>query len=113
TATQAPKAEATATKAGGGAMPGGVFHWRAFTGPPTFDPTLMEDFIAIDLGQNLYESVTQFNPETLKIEPALAEKWDVSPDASVYTFHLRKDAKFSNGDAVTADDIKYSWNRTL
>ena len=110
TNTEAAPAEATQAPSTGG---GGTFKWRAFTEPPTFDPALMEDFIAIDLGQNLYESVTQFNPETLKIEPALAEKWDISPDASVYTFHLRQGVTFSNGDPVTADDIKYSWNRTL
>jgi len=116
--TTAPAAEATNTEAPAQATEapstgGGVFRWRAFDEPPTFDPALMEDFLAIDLGQNLYDSVTQFNPETLKIEPALAETWDVSTDASVYTFHIRKDVKFSNGDPLTADDIKYSWNRTL
>lgn len=115
-ATPATSGEATmapTAASDGGPSSGNVFRWRAFTEPPTFDPALMEDFIAIDLGQNLYDSVTMFNPETLKIEPALAEKWDVSADSSVYTFHLRKDAKFSNGDPVTATDIKYSWNRTL
>src|SRR5262249_46455007 len=79
----------------------------------TLDPALINEVLSTDISQNLYDSVTQFNPQTLEVEPALAESWDVSPDASVYTFHIRRDAKFSNGDPVTAEDIKYSWNRTL
>jgi oligopeptide transport system substrate-binding protein len=41
----------------------------------------------------------------------LAEKWNVSPDGTVYTFHLRENAKFHNGRAVTAQDVIYSWER--
>lgn len=110
--------EATATTATSGGTTGGTtsgqaFRWRAFDEPPTFDPALMEDFLAIDLGQNLYDSVTQFNPDTLKVEPALASSWDVTEGGKVYTFHMRQGAQFSNGDPVTADDVAWSWNRTL
>jgi peptide/nickel transport system substrate-binding protein len=41
--------------------------------------------------------------------PALAESWDVSPDNLTYTFHLRKDLKFSDGSPVTADDVAFTW----
>lgn len=46
-----------------------------------------------------------------KVVPALAESWTVSDDQTVYTFKLR-DAKWANGDAVTANDFVYSWQRT-
>ncbi|MCQ1530385.1 peptide ABC transporter substrate-binding protein [Lutispora saccharofermentans] len=47
-----------------------------------------------------------------KIIPALAEKWDISDDGKVYTFHLR-DAKWTDGQPVKADDFKYGWLRAL
>jgi len=49
--------------------------------------------------------------ENLKVVPDLAERWDVSPDGKVYTFHLRRNALFHNDKPVTADDFKYSLDR--
>jgi len=45
--------------------------------------------------------------------PGVAEKWDVSPDNTKYIFHLRKDAKWSDGKPVTANDFAYAWKRVL
>ncbi|MFA6043482.1 MAG: peptide ABC transporter substrate-binding protein [Phycisphaerales bacterium] len=45
--------------------------------------------------------------------PGVAASWDVSPDARTYTFHLRPDAKWSNGDPVTASDFVYTWRRAM
>ena len=56
--------------------------------------------------------MTAFN-EFGRPQPAVAERWETSPDGRVFTFHLRADAKWSNGDPVTADDFTYSWRRTL
>jgi len=47
----------------------------------------------------------------LNLTPDLAEKWDVSTDRTVYTFHLRANAKFHDGKPVTAQDVIYSWER--
>ncbi len=44
-----------------------------------------------------------------KIVPGMAEKWDISADGTVYTFKIRNDAKWSNGDPVTAADFEYAW----
>jgi len=117
-ATAMPATAAPATAMPATAMPAtvapaaSVFSWRAYAEPGTMDPALIQENLSVDLGQNLYDALVQFNPETQKIEPALAESLpEVNADASVYTFHLRKDAKFSNGDPVTAADVKYSYNR--
>ena len=48
-----------------------------------------------------------------KPQPAVAEKWEASEDGKKITFHLRKDAKWSNGDPVTAQDFEYAWKRVL
>ncbi len=110
TNTTAPVAAATNTT-GTTAPAGDVFSWRAYAEPETFDPALMQENLSIDIGQNFYDGLTVIDPMTQKVGPALAESWDVSPDASVYTFHLRKDAKFTNGDPVTSADFVYSYNR--
>ena len=47
-----------------------------------------------------------------KIVPELAENWEISEDGKTYTFHLRKDAKWSDGSPVTAKDFEYSQRRT-
>ena len=49
--------------------------------------------------------------EDLNVVPDIARDWDVSPDGKVYTFHLRYNAYFHNGDWVTTEDIVYSWER--
>lgn len=46
-----------------------------------------------------------------EVKPALADKWEVSADGKTYTFHLRPGVKFSNGDPVTAQDVKFSLDR--
>ncbi len=48
-----------------------------------------------------------------KPQPGVAEKWDISSDGKTYTFHLRADAKWSDGSALTANDFVYAWQRAL
>ncbi|QIB27027.1 peptide ABC transporter substrate-binding protein [Caloranaerobacter azorensis] len=64
----------------------------------------------------IFEGLTrvQGTPEGIdKIEPGVAESWEVSEDGLVYTFHLRKNAKWSDGKPVTAYDFEYAWKRLL
>ncbi|MBP8131863.1 MAG: peptide ABC transporter substrate-binding protein [Candidatus Hydrogenedentes bacterium] len=61
----------------------------------------------------LFEGLVNLNPSTLEPEPGVAAAWELAPDGLVYTFHLRPDARWSNGDPLTAEDFHYSWNRIL
>jgi len=61
----------------------------------------------------LLEGLIRPNPETLAPEPAVAESWDIDADGTVYTFQLREDARWSNGDPVTAGDFVFSYRRML
>lgn len=61
----------------------------------------------------LYEGLTAADPVTTRPGPGVAERWDISPDGRTYTFHFRADARWSNGDAVTAEDFHWSWERAL
>ena len=61
----------------------------------------------------LFEGLTRTDPATLEPRPGVAERWDVSADALTYTFHLRADAKWSDGKTVTAQDFLVSFKRVL
>lgn len=65
-----------------------------------------------DQAGNMYDSLFYMNKDH-KIVPDLATKSTVSKDGKTYTFKLRKDAKFSNGDPITAQSFVYSWQRSL
>jgi oligopeptide transport system substrate-binding protein len=78
---------------------------------PTMDVSLATDEYSFDTLSNTMEGLVRLDKDGNAV-PGIAEKWDVSQDGKVYTFHLR-DAKWSNGDAVTAQDFEYSWKRTL
>src|SRR5688572_4478104 len=76
------------------------------TNPRSFDPAT-----TISGGDNrVFSGLVSFDPH-LNLTPDLAERWDVSADGTVYTFHLRRNAKFHDGRAVTAQDVVYSWER--
>lgn len=63
----------------------------------------------------LYEGLVVndiFSPGMDK-KPGVAERWEISPDGRTYTFHLRGNARWSNGEPVTAHDFVYSWRRAL
>src|ERR1700753_1483706 len=65
----------------------------------------------------LWEGLTTYgspdNGKDLTPLPGAAESWDISPDGKTYTFHLRKEGRWSNGDPVTADDFIFAWKRVF
>ncbi len=61
----------------------------------------------------LFEGLVAEDPQTLAPAPGVAESWEISPDGLTYTFHLRANAKWSNGEPVTARDFLGSWQRVL
>ncbi|WGU95205.1 peptide ABC transporter substrate-binding protein [Paenibacillus dendritiformis] len=89
-----------------------VFRFNLHSNPPTLDPGLSQDTVAHAVLNGLFEGLTRSN-ENGEAIPGTAEKWEISPDGLKYTFHLRKDAKWSNGDPVTAQDFEFSWKRVL
>ncbi len=61
----------------------------------------------------MFEGLTRLEPIKAHAVPGLAEKWEVSPDGRIYTFHLRTNLVWSTGEPITADDVVYSWRRAL
>ncbi|WP_411168005.1 peptide ABC transporter substrate-binding protein [Clostridium sp. MB05] len=80
--------------------------------PETIDPTLNTAAESGTVIDNAFEGLMRLD-ENEKAIPGVAEKMDVSDDKLVYTFTLRKDAKWSDGKDVTAKDFEYSWVRAL
>ena len=63
--------------------------------------------------QALFEGLTRVDPQTGGAIPGLAARWDISPDAKTYTFHLRTNAVWSTGEPITTEDVVYSWRRVV
>jgi len=61
----------------------------------------------------LWEGLMRVDPQTARPIPGLAERYDKSPDGTIYTFHLRSNAQWSTGGRITAHDVVYSWLRVL
>lgn len=81
--------------------------------PKSFDPALAGAAPETDVVRAVFEGLTDTNPKTLEAIPAIAEKWSASEDFITWTFTLRKDAKWSNGERVTAKDFVRSWKRLI
>lgn len=86
----------------------------AYGEPDQLDPATCYDARGSLVIQNLYDRLIGYDtPDTKVINPRLAERWEASPDGLVYTFYLRKDAKFHDGSPVNAQAVKYSFDRVL
>ncbi len=79
--------------------------------PPGLDPTAgAASSIAEVTLYNIYETLTKINSDG-SVSPLLAESWEVSPDLKTYTFRLRKDVRFHNGEPFNAEAVKFSFDR--
>ncbi len=81
--------------------------------PSELDPHIINappDFKIVPM---LFEGLVIADPATLEPRPGVAAAWELSDDQLAYTFHLRPDARWSNGDPVTATDFLISWQRAL
>jgi oligopeptide transport system substrate-binding protein len=81
--------------------------------PASLDPHVVNLYFDVRILLTLFEGLTAIDPTTALPVPAVAERWDISPDGLVYTFHLRPTARWSNGDPVTASDFAYTIQRML
>lgn len=86
----------------------GTFYRNAGPEPENFSPLNSQDGYSRDVYENVVEGLLSVNPDTFEIEPQLAESYEVSKDFLTYTFRLYKNAKWSDGTPVTAEDVKFS-----
>ena len=81
--------------------------------PSALDPQLVTGVTELRLMLALFEGLVRYDPKTLEPRPAIAESWEVSEDGLRYVFHLRGNAKFSDGRQISADDFLFSYRRLL
>lgn len=114
TATAAPAASGDAAPAAPAAAAEGdkVLNVMVEVEVESLDPQVATDGTSFEVMANFTDGLTQMDADGAAI-PAIAESWDVSPDGTVYTFHLRQDANWSNGTPVTADDFIFAWQRAV
>jgi len=89
------------------------FRWSDGGLPQTFDPAFAAAPPDTDVVRAIFEGLTDYDPQTLAPVPGVATHWESSNDGRVWTFYLRDDAHWSNGEKVTANDFVRSWERTI
>jgi oligopeptide transport system substrate-binding protein len=90
-----------------------ILHRAIEYDPAELDPHVVSGLAEAKVITALFDPLVQLDPQTLQPAPALADKWTVSADGITYTFHLRADAKWSNGEAITAHDCIAAWKRAM
>ena len=91
----------------------GILHYGNGSEPQGLDPHVVTGVPENHIIRALFEGLAVKNPYTLEPEPGVAESWDISEDGRTVTFHINPEAKWSNGEAMTAQDYVWSWQRAL
>jgi oligopeptide transport system substrate-binding protein len=80
---------------------------------PTLDPAAGYDTVSWTFEQAIFDTLVRYGDGNIELEPDIATSWESSPDATIFTFHMRADARFSDGRSVTSDDFRYGIERVL
>lgn len=91
----------------------GTLYWGNGTEPQSLDPQIATGVPEHHVISAVMEGLVLKDRKTLEPRPGVAKTWDISNDGRVYTFYLRENAKWSNGDSHTAHDYVWSWWRAL
>jgi oligopeptide transport system substrate-binding protein len=81
--------------------------------PESLDPAIITGQADSRVVQGMFEGLMRYDPKTARAIPGMAERYEISPDGLIYTFHLRTNLVWSTGEPIRADDVVYSWLRVL
>lgn len=90
-----------------------VLHLADADDVPTLDPAAGYDTLSWTFEQAIFDTLVRYGDGNIELEPDVAIAWETSSDATTFTFHLRHDARFSDGRAVTSEDFRYGVERVL
>ena len=91
----------------------GVLHIAIRGEPPDLDPDTNIDWDTSHVLNALFEGLVRLSNDGHAVLPGAADRWEVSADGLIYTFHIRPDARWSNGAALTSDDFVFSFRRAF
>ncbi|KJU85652.1 Bacterial extracellular solute-binding protein, family 5, partial [Candidatus Magnetobacterium bavaricum] len=90
----------------------GYLYCRIGANPTTLDPAYVVDVLGGVIAAKLYNGLVRLDDD-LQVVPDIARQWSVSDDGLTYTFVLREDVVFHNGQRLTAEDVVYSFRRIM
>ena len=91
-------------------IPGGRLVMSTWVDPKTFNPITGNEQSSQDIYRFLFAALLGADPNTQEVSPGLADWWTNSPDSKTWTFHLRKNLRWSDGQPITADDVVFTCN---
>ena len=83
------------------------------TEPKTFNVMVAQETSSTEITQFLFEGLTEFDPRTGQVVPKLAAGWEHSADGLIWTFHLQKNAQWSDGTPFTAEDVQFTFEKII
>ncbi|MFN2453825.1 MAG: peptide ABC transporter substrate-binding protein [Pyrinomonadaceae bacterium] len=92
---------------------GQVLRYISGAEPQTLDPQYMTGQPESRIAVALFDGLVEYEETTMRPRPSLASSWEPNADGTVWTFHLRNDAKWTDGNPLNAHDFVYSWQRAL
>ncbi len=92
---------------------GGTFIQSSFSDPENLNPVLSVDNASNEVISYIFNAVVTLDPKDGSVIPDLAERWEISDDNLVFTFYLRKDVTWHDGEPFTAHDVKFTYDITL
>ncbi|NLF23887.1 MAG: ABC transporter substrate-binding protein [Lentisphaerae bacterium] len=95
------------------AIPGGRLVYAAGPSPKSLNPYLDNNTFSYQVFGALYESLLGSDPLTADYAPGLARRWEISPDGLSFTFHLDPLARWSDGRPITAEDVKWTFDKIM
>jgi ABC-type oligopeptide transport system substrate-binding subunit len=90
-----------------------IFRYVTGDEPQSLDPPISAGQPEARIYMALYDGLVEYNPKNLSPIPSLAERWDINQDSSEFTFHLRQNGRWSNGDPIDANDFVYTFRRAV
>ena len=94
-------------------IPGGRLVIATFGDPKTFNPITANEQSSEEIYRHLFAALLGFDWPSQEVTPGLAESWTNSPDGKTWTFKLRKNLRWSDGEPLTADDVVFTWNDVI
>jgi oligopeptide transport system substrate-binding protein len=94
-------------------LPANILGAALASDPETFDPGAMSGSVEGSVAYQIFEGLLSPPPGNGPPVPGAAASWEVSDDGILWTFHLRPEGRWSNGDPLVAEDFRYAWLRIL